>query len=723
MDEVTTQQFYIETKSAPPDDRTRVLKYGHTFAVFDRYGDVETTGLGEEGLFYQGTRFLSELALFLGSSRPLLLSSTVREDNSLLTADLTNVDLSQNQQINIPRGTLHITRSKFLYEHACYEQLKICNYGLHLIKIPLRFKFDADYADIFEVRGTKRSRKGQKLEPVVDSNTATLAYQGLDGVRRCTRIEFSPTPQHITARDCRFDITLESKQQIDVQVTVTFDLQNSNNGTAPYERALTASIAETRTAGGDLCRIQSSNEEFNSWMRRSVADIHMMTVGNPEKDFPYAGVPWFSTVFGRDGIITAMECLWADPSLARGVLRYLADTQAEHVIPEVDAEPGKILHEARRGEMAALGEVPFARYYGSVDATPLFVMLAGAYYERTADLAFQRSLWPHVQRALAWMNDFGDKDHDGFIEYSRESPNGLVQQGWKDSGDSVFYENGSLAEPPIALCEVQGYAYAARRSAANIARALGHSKTAEDLEAEARRLQSHFEQAFWCEDLGTYALALDGKKRPCRVRTSNPGHCLYTKIADPEHAAIVAKTLLNKSFFNGWGVRTVAAGEARYNPMSYHNGSVWPHDNAIIAAGLGGYGLRQQAAQILLGFLDVSGFVDLHRLPELFCGLDRRSGEGPTAYPVACSPQTWAAAAIYLLLQACLGIEVSALEKQISFEKPFLPPQIPDLTIRGLKLGAGAMDLALKRQANTVAVDVLANTSGFQVIIRYQSSF
>jgi glycogen debranching enzyme len=320
------------------------------------------------------------------------------------------------------------------------------------------------------------------------------------------------------------------------------------------------------------------------------------------------------------------------------------------------------------------------------------------------------------------MDEYGDKDGDGFIEYSRESPNGLVQQGWKDSGDSVFYDNGALAEPPIALCEVQGYAYAARRSAAAIASALGHSQRAEELQQGAQELKARFEKAFWCDDLGTYALALDGKKKPCRVRTSNPGHCLYTRIADADHAATIAKTVLDENFFNGWGIRTVAAGESRYNPMSYHNGSVWPHDNAIIAAGLGGYGFRQQAAQILLGFLDVSTFVDLHRLPELFCGLERRAGEGPTAYPVACSPQTWAAAAIYLLLQACLGIEVSALEKQIVFEKPFLPPQIPDLTIKGLKLGTGSIDLVLKRQANTVGVDVLSNSSGFQVIIRYQSA-
>jgi glycogen debranching enzyme len=718
LDEVSTQQYYIATKSAPPDDRTRVLKYGHSFGVFDRYGDVEPSGMGEEGIFYQGTRFLSELALFIGKSRPLLLSSTVREDNSLFTTDLTNLDISQDGHLAIARGTLLLTRSKFLYDNACYEQLQISNFGLQEIRIPVALKFDADYADIFEVRGSKRSRRGRKLDPIVERQKVILSYEGLDGVTRRTSVHMTPAPKHVSSSDCRFDVVLAPKEQLVVRLVFTFTCDETRDDSVPYETALADSTTRTRAAGGEGCQIESLNTRFNAWMSRSVADIHMMTVGNPERDYPYAGVPWFSTVFGRDGIITAMECLWANPCLARGVLAYLAKTQATEVIAECDAEPGKILHESRRGEMAALGEVPFGKYYGSVDATPLFVMLAGAYYERTGDTDFLKSMWPHVERALTWMSDYGDKDRDGFIEYSRDSVNGLVQQGWKDSNDSVFHADGSLAKAPIALCEVQGYAYAAKRWAARMAAALGKADCAKLLEAEASALKRRFNEAFWCPDLGMYALALDDGKKPCRVRTSNPGHCLFTEIAEPAHAHSTAQVLIGEDFFNGWGVRTVGATEPRYNPVSYHNGSVWPHDNAIIAAGLARYGFRQHAARILEGLLDVSTFVDLHRLPELFCGLDRRSGEGPTAYPVACSPQAWAAGAVYMLLEACLGIGVSSIRKQIVVEKPYLPEPLRDLTITGLSAGAGSVDMLFKREDGRVRVQVLSNSSEFDVVLR-----
>jgi glycogen debranching enzyme len=316
------------------------------------------------------------------------------------------------------------------------------------------------------------------------------------------------------------------------------------------------------------------------------------------------------------------------------------------------------------------------------------------------------------------MSDYGDKDRDGFIEYSRDSVNGLVQQGWKDSNDSVFHADGTLAKPPIALCEVQGYAYAARLYAARMAAALAKLDLAHSLESEANKLQSRFEAAFWCPDIETYALALDGDKKPCRVRTSNPGHCLFTGIADAMRAESVAKILLGADFFNGWGVRTVGSREPRYNPVSYHNGSVWPHDNAMIAAGLGRYGFREHAARILEGFLDVSSFVDLHRLPELFCGLERRSGEGPTAYPVACSPQAWAAAAVYMLLQACLGLQVNSINRHVVVQKPYLPEPLRDLSITGISAASGGVDLLFTRDNGRVRVQVLSNTSDFDVVLR-----
>ena len=483
-----------------------------------------------------------------------------------------------------------------------------------------------------------------------------------------------------------------------------------------WDAAFIAGKSQLKDDARDTWQIHSSNEMFNRWVERSVADIRMMLEGNPEIDYPYAGVPWFSTVFGRDGIITALECLWLTPRIAKGVLQYLAENQATRVDPASDAEPGKILHEMRRGEMAALGEVPFGRYYGSVDSTPLFVMLAGAYYQRTGDVAFIESLWPHIEAALEWIDHYGDQDGDCFVEYSRQSPNGLTQQGWKDSHDSVFHADGTLAEPPIALCEVQGYTYAGKNCAAELAALLGKTEISALLQSQAQELRARFEKEFWCPEIGTYAIALDGRKQQCQVRASNAGHCLFTRVAHPEKARLVAQELLGPDFFSGWGVRTVGSREPRYNPISYHNGSVWPHDNALIASGLSKYGFKDLAGRILSELLDASIFVDLHRLPELFCGLHRRSGEGPTLYPVACSPQAWAAGSVFLLLEACLGISINAPRKQIILDSPFLPDNITQLWIKGLEVAGSRIDLFLERRPEGVRVHVLDNVGKIDVI-------
>jgi glycogen debranching enzyme len=704
LDRSSTQQYYIATSQSPIDDRARVLKYGRTFFVFDRLGDVQTAGMGEQGLFFEDTRHLSDLVLTLWGNRPLLLSSTVDMSNFQFTADLANLDVSQQNEVVIPRGTLHILRSRFLWRNTCYEEIVFVNHGLSDLFVPFQTTFDSDFADIFEVRGMRRQSRGTVRPPEMTDRSLLLSYEGLDGLVRQTRIEWDTPPESASEHELRYEVSIKPRERKCFRMSICCDASAANCSVG-YSQAMSNARLELDAEGNSFPRLYSSNSRFNDWITRSIADVQMMIVGNPEAHYPYAGVPWFGTVFGRDGIITALQALWLNPAMAKGVLECLAATQADKVDPAIEAEPGKILHEMRSGEMAALGEVPFGRYYGSVDATPLFIILARAYYERTADCDFIKRLWPNIQRALDWIDKFGDCDGDGFVEYRRHSFHGLVQQGWKDSNDSIFHADGQIAEAPIALCEVQGYVYAAKLAAAYLCRCAGEgSHKAAALEVQAEDLRARFEDQFWCAELSTYALALDRNKKPCRVRTSNPGHCLYTGIVSPERARRVADALLHPDSFSGWGIRTVAKGESRYNPLSYHNGSIWPHDNSVIASGLAKYGYKHLAGQIFMSLLDLSSMVDLHRLPELFCGVDRRPGEGPTLYPVACSPQAWAAAAPFLILQACLGVSIDAERKRIVFDDPYLPEGIPTLAIKDLRCGGVGVDLFLERRNDSVLV-------------------
>lgn len=712
---IANAQYYIATTASRVDDRARVLKYGRLFFVFDRLGDVQTSGMGEEGLYFDGMRHLSQFSLNLWNARPLLLSSTVATNNFLFTADAANLDVFRDGCIAIHRGVLHLVRSRFLWRDSFFEKLSFVNHGLEELQIPVSIRFDTDFADIFEVRGTERERRGRRFEPQVLEKSVRLSYEGLDRIVRDTVVSCNLTPRRVSETGFDFEVTLRPKENTALELEVDCNVEDSGR-TVGYTDALCSARFELAGIAKTFPQITSSNSRFSDWIARSLSDLEMMIAGNPEKNYPYAGVPWFSTVFGRDGIITAMQTLWLNPEIAKGVLDFLASTQANEMDSFADSEPGKILHETRRSEMAVTGEVPFGRYYGSVDATPLFIMLAGAYFDRTGDRHFVKRLWPHIERALEWIEKYGDVDGDGFVEYSRRSHEGLVQQGWKDSNDSVFYDDGKIAEPPIALCEVQGYVYAAKLAASRMTRVLGNVDQSCELEVQAESLRTHFEETFWCDDLGTYALALDGRKKACRVRSSNAGHCLFTGIASPERARRVIDTIMNESSFTGWGIRTLASTEVRYNPLSYHNGSVWPHDNSIIAHGMAHYGFKKIAGRLLLSLLDLSGEVELHRLPELICGLKRRPTEGPTLYPVACSPQAWSAATPFFILEACLGLSMDAERSRIAFDCPYLPEGIPQLSIRNLRCGKAVVDLLLERRSDSVLVHCESKQNDAEIV-------
>lgn len=706
-------QYYILATSPLADDRSRVLKQGETFAIFDPYGDIRRLGKGEQGIYHKGTRHVSRSTMLLGGERPLLLSSSVAEDNVLLAVDLTNPDIKLGDT-GVPRGLLHIFRSIFLWEGSCYQRLRLFSYGSKDIGVDLSIAYEADFADIFEVRGVQRAARGKLFETEANERTLTMRYEGLDGVERRTRVIASPEGV-AQGSEIRFDVTVLPGAARELFVVVACEEGPERRTIENYSSAIVHQRGSQQRLASDECEVRTSNELFNAWLDRSYADLRMMITETPQGAYPYAGVPWFSAPFGRDALITAYQLLWVDPQLSKGVLSFLAATQATTSDPNREAEPGKILHEQRTGELAALGEVPFGQYYGSIDSTPLFVVLAGEYLAFTGDLEFISSIWPNIEAALDWIDRYGDIDGDGFIEY-QGSPRGLVQQGWKDSHDSVFHADGSDAAAPIALCEVQGYVYWAKRRAAEVARALGMDDRAEVLSKQAVALREAFEHHFWSNDLGMYVLALDGSKRQCAVRASNAGHCLTSGIADAKRAGTVAATLLSDVFFSGWGVRTLSTSEVRYGPITYHNGSVWPHDNALIAQGLANYGHKEGVHKIMEALLDASVALEFHRLPELYCGFPRRPGQGPVEYPLACAPQAWAAGSVFLLLRASLGLRVDAARRRVILSRPALPSFLREVEIRGLRAGDATVDLRLHSHEGDVAVHVTKREGDVEIV-------
>ena len=709
-------QFYIRADSSLADGRTLVLLHKDTFAVFDRYGEIQPIGPGQQGLFHEEARHLSRFEMRISGHKPLLLSSGTREDNLMLGVDLTNPDLTLASGEPLLRGMVHVYRSRFLADGICFDRMTVQNFGATAIDTELSFLFAADFADIFEVRGQKRKQRGKYLPEEKERGGVVLSYEGLDRILRRTHVRVVGVESVSDRGKITVPVHLEPQQEIAFSLEVTCQRDGCELATVGYDDALRGVQKEMDASAVGRVEIYTSNEQFNDWLNRSRADLNMLVAQTKFGPYPYAGVPWFSTVFGRDGIITALQLLWFAPEVAKGVLSYLAATQATSFDAERDAEPGKILHETRKGEMSRLREVPFGQYYGSVDSTPLFILLAASYYERTADLDFLRSIWPNLLAALDWIENCGDIDGDGFVEYARKTESGLLQQGWKDSQDSIFHHDGTLATGPIALCEVQAYVYAAKRGIAVAARDLGHSELASRLNLQADALRKRFEETFWSDELGMFALALDGEKTACRVRSSNAGQCLFSGIASAPHAMRTMESLLSPGFSSGWGLRTIATDEKRYNPMSYHNGSIWPHDNAMIALGAKEVREKEIALRILTSLLDLSLFVDLHRLPELICGFSRRPGKGPTLYPVACAPQAWAAGAVFMTLQSCLGLSIDGKESRITIAYAALPEALQRVEIRNLKVGTSTVDFAFERYAESVGVNVLKKSGPVEIV-------
>lgn len=690
---------YVLQGATNPSTKKIALKRGDAFLVADVRGDLPATEQ-EAGLFWHGTCFLRAGDLFL-AGRPLLpLSYSVADEGDACQIDLCNPYFTLDDETPLPQGTIHLRRLLELHNQRLVQTLIVTSFHTAPVRLLLGLRAAANFKDLFEVRGMTRPLTGTQDPPRIDHDAVRFVYHGRDHVRRETHLTFTPPADIAGERGVFWDLHLLPNTP--VRIHIHTHVMEETEAEAPAMHLVHAT--EAPELPGPLPEVQTDNVFFNRLLKRGIHDLLMMSAQTPQGLYPYGGVPWYVCPFGRDGLITSLEFLPWFPEIARGTLGFLAHYQGTKADSFTEEEPGKILHEFRQGEMANCREIPFIPYYGTVDATPLFIITLEQYVRWTDDTDFLAHLWPHAQAAARWMMDYGDVDGDSFLEYRREASTGLGNQGWKDSWDAVSHADGRLAEPPIALCEVQGYAYKAYRAMNYLARRMHAPEEAGRWEAAAATIQTNFLRQFWWEDEGAVALALDGQKRQCLVVSSNVGQCLWSGIIPPERAASVMRRMLADDMYTEWGIRTLSSSAARYNPMSYHNGSVWPHDTALIGAGFARYGHKQEAGALLGNLYGVSLYYDRARLPELLCGFERRHGYGPTQYPVACAPQSWAAGAPFLLLSAVLGLHPAADQRRLILHYPTLPDWLTDVEVRGLRVGDRRVNLRFVRSAKGTAV-------------------
>lgn len=728
-----------------PDTRHdfHVLKDGDLFAVFSASGEFNAPGTGpgealsKDGLFFRDTRFLSRFVLSLNGTRLTELGHYASENDASFHIDLANTEFVDTQGTEFPDFNIHLRIDRFLSD-GLYDRIVISSYGMVTAELDLVFDLWADFRDVFEVRGSQPTLRGELQPPSYGNSGMMFSYLAVDGRHFSTGIQIEPQPVFEAGR-AHVALSIPPQGRCEVSCVIRVAERSGawcGEGEGPEDHIARHGAADLDTTPptrdgvrqamiarvahriGRTARIATSRPTFDAWLARSSADLALLTAELPTGPYPHAGVPWFAAPFGRDGIITALQTLWLDPELAGGVLDFLASTQATQSDAFCDAEPGKILHEHRNGEMALTGAVPFHHYYGGVDQTLLFIILAHAYWMRTADHAHLARLEPAIRAALNWAETYGDRDGDGFIEYERSADTGLRNQGWKDSEDSVFHADGTLSASPVGLVEVQGYYVAALRAAADIFELLGEGKEAPALRARADDLIQQIDAAFWDDRLGTFCIALDGNNRPVRVSASNAGHLLYCDAVLPKRRDRLIETLSAPAFRSGWGLRTLSTDAVRYNPMGYHNGSVWPHDTSLIATGMARAGRPELAASITTDLFDASCNFPSHRLPELLCGLSREESAQPVAFPSACAPQAWAAGAPFLCLQACLGITVDAPTQSVRVENPILPDRVDSLDIDELRIGTGKVKLRFERAASgETAVETVHADPGLQVQI------
>jgi glycogen debranching enzyme len=699
--------------------KTLAVKEGDTFLYSDLEGNLDHGGSYGLGLYARDTRFLSHFRMTLSGRDPVLLSSS-SERAYMSHVDLTNPDLYEGDTVTVPQQTLNLRRIRAI-NGRLFERVRVKNYNPFAVTLDLEFVLGADFADIFEVRGMLQPDRPAPEPPELGDDGVTFAVVGRDGVRRSTQVVFASPPDRLETKDqlvhAIFRLTLGPYQTKLVGMTIEPIAGDSRPPAMEFDVAVHELRRSYEEWERGSTQVVTDNELFNQLLDRSLRDLRALSTEVDGGGTLAAGVPWYVAVFGRDSLLTAHQLLMVNPRPAREALELLAAHQGTRVDDWRDEQPGKILHEIRRGELAGAGIVPHTPYYGSVDSTPLFVVLYAQHLRWTGDLAFAQKLLPAAEAALRWIDEYGDMDGDGFVEYLCRSAGGIRNQGWKDSHDAIVHADGRLAEPPIALSEVQGYVFLAKMRMADVYEALDRPDDADRLSAEAEALRRRFNEAFWMEDEHYFAAALDADKRQVRTVTSNPGHGLYCHIIDEDKALAVAKRLLAPDMFSGWGVRTMSKAAVAYNPMSYHNGSVWPHDNALIAAGFKRYGFVRSTNRVATALFDAAIQADYLRLPELFCGFTRRTPNRPVSYPIACSPQAWAAGSPFLMLQAMLGISARAHLNLLMVNKPQLPTWLNTVEVRNLAVGDSRISLVFRREGEITSFSLLSRDGNVRVVM------
>lgn len=681
---------------------------GKTFLSTTVAGDIVPAGAPDVGFFQDDTRFLSHLELRINGQPSIVLSSNT-ERSYVSQIELTTEQMKVRDSFEIAENTIHIRRQQLLNGETLFDRFSLVNFNDRELNLSLALSFEADFVDVFQVRGTARPTHGQYYRPVRHGQSLSFFYRGLDTLLRETRIEMQPAPGRIEDKTAIWDIQVPPMKHWEIEVVVTpivgeqrKQSTSSEFGTGLLERRHRFAKWETSST-----RFSSNHSIFDAALNSAVSDFHALQISDGGERIIAAGIPWFATMFGRDSIIAAYQALALNPQLAIDTLEVLARYQGKEDNPSRDEEPGKILHEFRQGEMTRCRELPFGPYYGSLDSTPLFLILLSETYNWTADASLVKRLLPAAYSALDWTDRFGDFDADGFVEYLRRSPNGLTNQAWKDSWDAYMRRDRTVAPAPIAPVEIQGYVYDAKYRMASLLRNFGDTTRAEKLKKEAAELAKSLDKAYWMADRSFYAMALDGEKQQLKCIASNPGHLLFSRAVNRERARTIVTRLMRQDMFSGWGWRTLSDEEPTFNPLSYHRGSVWPHDNSLIAHGMALNEFRKPAIQVLTALFEAALNFRNYRLPELFCGVQRREHDEPVHYPVSCSPQAWASGSWFLMLTSVLGIRPSAPRRELNIINPELPDWLDYLRIRNLRIGNSRVGLDFTRHRDRTFCNVV----------------